>query len=111
MSNFILKFVFDWQTQAVIEAELVSLEAQMMFAPSEAKESAKSAMIQRTLMWVAAREETGVPKGLVDEYVKNVLHVLNGKPMKLPPRKKGPAWVCDTEFWSVKLNLPPGDTP
>ena len=78
------------QVQAVIEAELVSLEAQMMFAPSEAKESAKSAMIQRTLMWVAAREETEVPKGLVDEYVKNVLHVLNGKPMMLPPRKKGP---------------------
>ena len=79
-----------FQVTSAIEAELTCLRAQMKFAPSEVKDKAKREMLKKTLMWEAAREESGIPKGPVDYYAKNVVQLLTEKPMKLPPRERGP---------------------
>ena len=65
----------------------------MKFAPPEVTKSAKEKMLYATKMWAAAREERRIPRGRVDDYACNVVKILNGEPMSLPQRKKGPAYV------------------
>ena len=79
----------------MIRAQLTILDAQMKFAPPEVTKKARMKLLNTTLKWVAAREEKGIPRGLVDRYAKNVVQVLiKPESMKLPPTEgdSRPAW-------------------
>ena len=86
-----------FQVFAKIEAELTCFDAQMKFAQPEAKKKAKEKMLQKTLMWWAAREEKDIPLGEVDLYAWNVFQILREEPMKLPKTEKDP--TTEYVFW------------
>ena len=71
--------------------QLAALDAQMTYAPPDVTRKARMKMLDKTLMWVAAREEQEIPKGLVDLYAKSVVQLLTEpETMKLPERERDP---------------------
>ena len=73
----------------------------MKFAPSEAKEKAVHEMLQKTILWLAARQENGIPIGPVDYYARNVWQILREETMtELPEQEKRPEikYVYYTSF-------------
>ena len=92
---------FHFQVNVKIETELTCLQAQMKFAPSEAKEKAVHEMLQKTILWLAARQENGIPIGPVDYYARNVWQILREEAMtELPEQEKRPEikYVFYTSF-------------
>lgn len=74
---------------AIIEGQLVALDGQMTYAPPEVTKQARMKMLDKTLSWVAAREEREIPLGLADSYAKSLVQLLTEpESMKLPEREK-----------------------
>ena len=59
-------------TAVIIAERLDALERQMKDAPKEARMK----MLDRTLSWLAAREEKQTPLGLADGYAKSLVQLL-----------------------------------
>lgn len=83
------------EVETKIDTELSCLQAQMMFAQDEAKESARKEMLITTIGWLAAREEKDIPIGPVDQYARNVYQILKGEPMDSPEAKHRPTIELD----------------
>ena len=62
----------------------------MKFAPSEAKGKAVHEMLQKTILWLAARQEKEIPIGPVDYYARNVWQILNEEAITSPEEEKRP---------------------
>ncbi|XP_078577590.1 uncharacterized protein LOC144862709 [Branchiostoma floridae x Branchiostoma japonicum] len=62
--------------KAIVEAELVCLQAQLRFCPQEIRQQTRQELVEKTLGWVAAREERGLKKGLADAYASQVVEIL-----------------------------------
>jgi len=74
---------------AIIEGQLVALDGQMTYAPPDVTKQARMKMLDRTLLWVAAREEKEIPLGLADSYAKSLVQLLTEpESMKLPERER-----------------------
>lgn len=74
---------------AIIEGQLVALDGQMTYAPADVTKEARMKMLDRTLLWVAARDENKIPVGLVDYYAKSLVQLLTQpESMKLPERQR-----------------------
>ena len=76
---------------AIIEGQLVALDGQMTYAPADVTKKARMKILDRTLLWVAARDEKKIPAGLVDCYAKSLVQLLTEpESMKLPERQRPP---------------------
>ena len=76
---------------AIIAGQLVALDCQMTYAPPDVTKEARMKMLDRTLLWVAAREEKQIPPGLADCYSKSLVQLLtNPESMELLKREKPP---------------------
>lgn len=83
------KFPFLFQVTAIIEGQLVALDGQMTYAPADVTKKARMKMLDRTLLWVAARNEKEIPLGLADCYAKSLVQLLTEpESMKTPERQR-----------------------
>ncbi|KAI8521969.1 Calcium-activated potassium channel subunit alpha-1 [Branchiostoma belcheri] len=62
--------------KAVMEGELACLQAQLRFCPPEVRDETRGELVEKTLGWIAEREEKGVKTGMVDKYASNLLETL-----------------------------------
>ncbi|XP_066304556.1 uncharacterized protein [Branchiostoma lanceolatum] len=62
--------------KAVMEGELVCLQAQLRFCPPEIRDQTRDELVQKTLGWISEREEKGTKTGMVDKYASNLLETL-----------------------------------
>ncbi|XP_078659720.1 uncharacterized protein LOC144904606 [Branchiostoma floridae x Branchiostoma belcheri] len=69
--------------KAIVEAELVCLQAQLRFCPTEIRDQTRQELVDKTLGWVAAREAKGLKKGLADVYASQVVEILVSGETKL----------------------------
>ncbi|KAI8521972.1 hypothetical protein Bbelb_017260 [Branchiostoma belcheri] len=69
--------------KAIVEAELVCLQAQLRFCPAEIRDQTRQELVDKTLGWVAAREAKGLKKGLADVYASQVVEILVSGETKL----------------------------
>ncbi|XP_066304219.1 uncharacterized protein [Branchiostoma lanceolatum] len=82
--------------KAIVEAELVCLQAQLRFCPPEIRDQTRKELVDKTLGWVAAREKQGLKKGLADAYASQVVEILltGGTKLQVPTQweeSTGPA--------------------
>ncbi|CAH1246241.1 Hypp7689 [Branchiostoma lanceolatum] len=82
--------------KAIVEAELVCLQAQLRFCPPEIRDQTRQELVDKTLGWVAAREAKGLKKGLADAYASQVVEILvtGGTKLQVPTQREestGPA--------------------
>ncbi|XP_013401106.1 uncharacterized protein LOC106166992 [Lingula anatina] len=75
---------------AIIEAEIVCLQTQLMVAPKEVVASATEELIKKTLLWLAHRQDMAAPLAHCDGYAVNVLELLLHGNAEIQPREKGP---------------------
>jgi len=74
---------------AIIEGQLAALDGQMTYAPADVTKKARMKMLDKTLLWVAARDEKQIPPGLADCYAKSLVQLLTEpESMKLPERRR-----------------------
>ena len=74
---------------AIIKGQLVALDGQMTYAPADVTKKARMKMLDRTLLWVAARDEKKIPAGLADCYAKSLVQLLTEpESVKLPERQR-----------------------
>ncbi|XP_035671280.1 uncharacterized protein LOC118412501 [Branchiostoma floridae] len=62
--------------KAVMEGELACLQAQLRFCPPEIRDQTRDELVEKTLGWMAKREEKGTKTGMVDRYASNLLETL-----------------------------------
>lgn len=61
----------------------------MTYAPPDVTKKARMKMLDRTLLWVAARDEKEIPLGLADYYAKSLVQLLTEpESVKLPERER-----------------------
>ncbi|XP_013415744.1 uncharacterized protein LOC106177502 [Lingula anatina] len=75
---------------AIIEAEIVCLQTQLMVAPKEVVVSATQELIEKTLLWLGHRQDMAAPPARCDGYAINVLELLLHGNADIQPREKGP---------------------
>ncbi|XP_013415739.1 uncharacterized protein LOC106177497 [Lingula anatina] len=75
---------------AIIEAEIVCLQTQLMVAPKEVVASATEELIKKTLLWLAHRQDMAAPLAHCDGYAVNVLELLLHGNAEIQRREKGP---------------------
>ena len=67
----------------------MALDCQMTYAPADVTKEARMKMLDRTLLWVAARDENEIPAGLADCYAKSLVQLLTEpESVKLPERQR-----------------------
>jgi len=61
----------------------------MTYAPADVTKKARMKMLDRTLLWVAARDEKQIPPGLADCYAKSLVQLLTEPGSKIRPVSVG----------------------